>query len=256
MPPLSLNIDRLLRETSLAQVQHFLSLGSTNDCAKQLAAGEPGALPLLVLAEEQTAGRGRGANRWWTGQGSLAFSLLLPMAQWGLCRQQGPLVALAAGVAVAETVAARLPECRVGIHWPNDVFAEGRKLAGILVEMPSERRAVLGIGLNTNNLLQDAPAALQQSATTMRELSGCLYDPTEILVELWTTLETLLGQLSSQPEQVAQRANGLCLQHGQLLTMEQGTRVTTGTCAGIAPDGSLLLETAAGPQRIYSGVVR
>jgi BirA family transcriptional regulator, biotin operon repressor / biotin---[acetyl-CoA-carboxylase] ligase len=256
MSPNTLDIGRLLGETFVAQVQPFLRLESTNDYAKQLAAGNPGALPLLVIAEEQTAGRGRGANRWWTGRGSLAFSLLLDTHDWELKREHGPLIALAAGVAVAETVASRLPQRTVGLHWPNDVYAEGRKLSGILVEKPSEHCVVLGIGLNTNNLLQDAPEAVRNSATTMRELTGSWHNPTEILVQLLCSFEILLGQLQNSPEAIAERANDLCLQHGRVLSLEQGTRLVTGTCAGIASDGSLILETTAGLQRIYSGAPR
>lgn len=256
MPLFPLDIDRLLRETSVAQVQHFASVGSTNDTAKQLAAGEPGVLPLLVVAEEQTAGRGRGANRWWTGPGSLAFSLLLETAALGLRREQSPLVALAAGVAVRETVARRLPQHPVGLHWPNDVYVEGRKVAGILVELPRPSHLVLGIGLNTNNTLADAPESLRDSATTLRDLSGSLFDPTEILVELLQTLDQILGQLPDRPEAIAQQANAWCVQREQPLTVEQGTRLVQGTCTGIADDGSLVLQTDAGVQRIYSGVVR
>jgi hypothetical protein len=133
MPEPPINVDRLLQETFVARVECHQTLGSTNDRARQCAA-EGGPLPLLVLAENQTSGRGRGSNRWWTGPGSLAFSLLLDAADLRIERSRSPLVALAAAVAVAETVAHRLPDRQVGIHWPNDVFADNRKLAGILVE--------------------------------------------------------------------------------------------------------------------------
>ena len=68
---------RILRETSVARVEHRPTLASTNDRAAQCAAQGVKDLPLLVVADQQTAGRGRGSNRWWTGPGGLAFSLLV-----------------------------------------------------------------------------------------------------------------------------------------------------------------------------------
>ncbi len=240
----------------MAQVHHYLTLGSTNDCAKRLAEGDPGELPLLIVSDEQTSGRGRGANRWWTGRGSLAFSLLLDTSPLGANRASLPLVAVAAGVAVVEAIAPLVPNHVVGIHWPNDVYIDDRKLAGILVEVPLDRRCVVGIGLNVNNSLCEAPCELQQSVTTLRELTGVMHAPTEILLGILTGLEGLLGQLAREPETVAAKANSLCLQHGRMLSVQQGNRSITGRCAGIDADGGLVLETADGRQKVFSGTLR
>ena len=75
-----MDINRILRETFVVEVEHHDELGSTNDRAMQRAKQGASRLPLLVIADRQTAGRGRGGNRWWTGPGSLAFSLLLESA--------------------------------------------------------------------------------------------------------------------------------------------------------------------------------
>jgi BirA family biotin operon repressor/biotin-[acetyl-CoA-carboxylase] ligase len=253
-PPF-LDVDRILRHTFVAQVQHYLTLGSTNDCAKTMAQGQPGRLPLLIVAEEQTAGRGRGGNRWWTGRGSLAFSLLLDTSELRTVHAHRPLISLVAGVAIVEAVAPLVPGRAVGIHWPNDVYTDGRKLAGILVELLSARQCVLGIGVNTNNSLRDAPRELRESATTLLELSGTTHDPTEILVRILSALAGLLAQLAHEPEAVAARANGVCLQYGRRLTVRQGHRSITGRCIGIDADGGLLLETSGGPQKVYSGTL-
>ena len=85
--------------------------------------------------------------RWWTGTGGLAFSLLIEARQFGLERSRSPLVALAAAITVVETVRPLLSALTIGIHWPNDVFVDGRKLAGVLVEVPSDRLYVVGIGI-------------------------------------------------------------------------------------------------------------
>ena len=164
------DIDRILRETFVARAEYHPSIGSTNDRAAECAAQSAGELPLLVLADQQTAGRGRGANRWWTGPGALAFSLLLDGRTVAVGGNRSPLVALAAAVAVVDAVAPLLPEHPLGIHWPNDVMVGRRKLAGILIEVLPDGRHVVGIGLNTNNTLADAPAELQSRAVTLRDL--------------------------------------------------------------------------------------
>ncbi len=197
--PLNMDINRILRETFVVEIEHREELGSTNDRALQRAKQGATRLPLLVIADRQTAGRGRGGNRWWTGPGSLAFSLLLESAAvegkedastLALGRQLncrpndfdsrprglncGPdnLVSLAAGMAVAETIKPLLGNKEIGILWPNDVIAAGRKLAGILVEVLTDGRTVIGIGINTNVSMADVPAELLPIATTLLELTG------------------------------------------------------------------------------------
>lgn len=248
--------DRLTRETFAARVEHHHSLPSTNDRAKQCAAENPGPLPLLIVADQQTAGRGRRDNRWWTGTGGLAFSLLIEARQFGLERSRSPMVALAAAVAVVNTVRPLLVPRTVGIHWPNDVFVDGRKLAGVLVEVPSDRLYVVGVGINTNNTLADAPPELRRTAATLLDLTGTRHDHTEVLSTLLRHLHDELRQLKSSCEQVSQRANAICLQRGNPLTIQTGKQTTTGTCAGIGPSGQLLLDTPEGRREFFSGVLR
>jgi len=248
------DVDRVLEETFLAGAEFHDSLASTNDRAAECARIDAVELPLLVVAAQQTAGRGRGSNRWWTGRGSLAISLVLEDRQIaGGGHDRSPLVALAAALAVVDTVAPLVPSETVGLHWPNDVMAAGRKLAGVLVEVLPNRRHVIGIGVNTNNALDDAPPELRHTVATLRELSGKTHDPTALLIELLRQLETVLGRLVSEPEQLGIRANSLCLQHGRTLTLQQGDRRITARCAGIAPDGALLLEMPEGRRPFYSG---
>jgi BirA family biotin operon repressor/biotin-[acetyl-CoA-carboxylase] ligase len=251
-----LDIDRVLAETFVARAEYHAVIGSTNDRAKELAAAGPGALPLVVVADQQTAGRGRGTNRWWTGRGSLAFSLLVDAAALGTDAAVSPLVGLAAAVAMVDSIAPLLPKHRVGIHWPNDVIAAGRKLAGVLVETLADRRHVVGIGLNLNNALPEAPAELRETATSLLELTGREHDRTEVLVRLLQHLEAVFAHLAAEPQQVALRADALCLQHGKLLRIEQGNQFLIGHCAGVGPDGALILETPTGRRRVYSGTLR
>ncbi len=252
-----LDRERLATSGSMARVEVHARLASTQDRAHEVARGlDPGPLPLLIVAEEQTAGRGRGTNRWWTGRGSLAFSLLFDPADWALSRQPLPERSLAVGVAIVDTVRPLLGDRAVGLHWPNDVFVGGKKIAGILIDVLPDGRHVVGIGLNVNNALADAPDEVRQRATSLCELAGRPLDRTSLLLELLGNLEAAVRASAASPETFGRRFGQLCLQRGRELTIEVGGQRTTGRCAGIAPDGALLLETAAGWQRFYSGVLR
>jgi BirA family transcriptional regulator, biotin operon repressor / biotin---[acetyl-CoA-carboxylase] ligase len=256
-----IDLDRLVRETFLAGAEYHEEIGSTNDRAAEWAAVPAARLPILIVAARQTAGRGRGANRWWTGSGSLAMSLLLePLRRGGPSagasgRGRSPLAALAAGLAVAEAVAPRLPGRRVGIRWPNDVYVGRGKLAGVLVEVLSTGRTVVGIGLNTNNTAGEAPAELRDRVATMRDLAGRPFDHADLLADLLGQMERNFALLAADPGRLGRRADDLCLQRGEALAVRSGSRLLRGRCLGIAPDGALLIETPGGNQAIYSGAV-
>jgi BirA family biotin operon repressor/biotin-[acetyl-CoA-carboxylase] ligase len=252
----SIDEDRIVAETFVAAVAHFAELGSTNDWAKEHAATADALLPLLVVADQQTAGRGRGANRWWSGPGSLTFSVVIPAGYLPASHWAAALVSLATAVAVVESLAPLAAPHRVGLHWPNDIFAADRKLGGILIESVANRRHVLGIGLNINNPLDAAPPEIRHTAGTLNEITAQTCDPVAILIAILQALDGQLARLRAAPEQVAAQADRLCLQHGQILTIQLAGRSITGRCLGIAPDGCLMLQTAEGPQHFASGVLR
>jgi BirA family biotin operon repressor/biotin-[acetyl-CoA-carboxylase] ligase len=148
--------------------RHFRRIDSTNELAKELAvAGAPGGL--VVTADEQTAGRGRRGNEWFAPPGSclLYSALLRPFAPDGTT-----LLPLAVPVAVCEAAESIAPvRCRV--KWPNDVWIDERKAAGVLVEArPDEGWAVIGIGLNVAIPQEDFPAELRETATSLLPTEG------------------------------------------------------------------------------------
>lgn len=254
--------DQLVREQLAASglvagVEYYATLSSTQDRA-HLLARDPGttALPLLIVAEQQTAGRGRGTNLWWTGRGSLAFSLLFDPADWSLSPAALPERSLAVGIAIAETVQPLVPDQRVGLHWPNDVYAAGKKLAGVLIDVLPGGRHVVGIGLNVNNRLDGAPDDVRARATSLCELASRTFDRTALLLKLLANLEAAVRASATAPEEFGRRFQQHCLQLGQELTLEVGPERTTGRCLGIAPDGALQLDTPGGCRKFYSGVLR
>ena len=137
-----LDAQRLVDAGVVARVEYYETLPSTHDRAHEVARVEDcGPLPLLVVAEQQTAGRGRGANRWWTGRGSLAFSLLFDPADWVVSRQPLPERSLAIGVAIVDTVAPLLAGHASACTGPTTFTSAQRKLAGILIDVLPARSA-------------------------------------------------------------------------------------------------------------------
>jgi BirA family transcriptional regulator, biotin operon repressor / biotin---[acetyl-CoA-carboxylase] ligase len=143
--------------------RHHRRTDSTNERAKALAAsGAPGGL--VVTADEQTAGRGRRGRTWFAPPGScLLYSALMRPFD----AHAAPLLPLAVPVAVCEAAESVAP-VRCQVKWPNDVWIDERKVAGILVEArPDEGWAVIGVGLNVAIPQDDFPADLRETATSL-----------------------------------------------------------------------------------------
>lgn len=265
---------RLLADTFVRRVEVHEELGSTSDRALELAADDSVETPLLVLAERQTGGRGRGTNRWWSGPGGLTFSLVLATEGWELTAERRPMIALTAGLAVCETVrkllrsetgvivppwaaGGPLHETDIRLKWPNDVLLGTRKLCGILVESRGAQspRVVVGIGLNVNNSLDAAPPDVQARAVALCDAHGDHYDRCEVLVSILRRLERRLDLLRDSRDELASCWHEFCALTGRIVEIETAGRRVVGRCAGIAPDGALLIQTESGSERIVSGVV-
>lgn len=239
---------------------YFHDIGSTNDFAATLA--EHGAPEgATVIASSQTAGRGRLGRDWFSPPGAGLYVSVV-------CRDGAavPFLTLAGGVAVADgiRIATGLP---VQIKWPNDVIVGGghgtnrrRKLAGILAEGSSTgtgvQHVVLGFGVNLRSAAY--PADLEDRATSIETELGRAPDPALVLVEILVALDEKLDDVtngSTQPlvdrwRALSPSANGAAVE------WDTPSGLVTGTSAGIADDGALLVQTSTGVERIISGEVR
>lgn len=250
-----LDLPRLERDTFLRRAEWHDVLASTNDRALQLAGGRELDTPWLVAAGEQTAGRGRGKNRWWSGPGALTFSLLLDPGRHGLRPDLWPRVSLTAGIAVCLAVEQSLPEASIGLKWPNDVWLDRKKVCGILVETTPGKQLILGIGLNVNNSIAAAPPDVRDRAISICDAAGGAVDPTDLLVDLLQRLEFHLQQLAVEHDDLPRLWQSRCVLTGRHVDIDQNDRRHSGLCRGIDADGALLLDSPTGPLRLHAGVV-
>ncbi|MCC6848488.1 MAG: biotin--[acetyl-CoA-carboxylase] ligase [Deltaproteobacteria bacterium] len=237
----------------------FETIDSTNLRAATLAR-EDAPEGTLVLAERQTAGRGRLGRSWVSpARVNLYASFVLRPR---LAPADGPQLALAAAVAVARALRTLpgLAPGRVAIKWPNDCLLDGRKVAGILTEMDAEvdriRSVVLGIGVNLNASAGAFPAELRDTATSVLLATGARVDRPRFAAALCGTLEAIydrvvregFGALAPEWESYS------CLT-GRVVTVECAGRRRTGTVRGIDAGGRLVLEGSEGEARIMAGDV-
>lgn len=212
---------------------HHRRTDSTNERAKELAAaGAPHGT--LVTADEQSAGRGRQGRAWTAPAGSaVLMSLVL--------RELDELLPITAAVAICEALPAE-----AAIKWPNDVWIDRRKLAGILVEgRPQEGWAVLGVGLNVTT--ESFPPELAETATSLK-LAGVETTPGQVLEELLPSLDAWLG---APPDAVLPAWRERDALKGERVRWTGGE----GVAAGIDDSGSLLVDTRDGRVALDAGEV-
>lgn len=243
------------------EVEGHRQLGSTNTRAAAWAAeGAPEGS--LVLAEEQTRGRGRMGRTWHAHPGqNLTFSLVLRPA---LPPDRFGLITLAAGVAVCQALDPLLAPLRPAIKWPNDVLLGNAKCCGMLLESSFDgsgvdKRAavVLGIGLNVNQAA--FPAMLRSVSTSLLLETGRITPRAPLLAGLLAMLEARYDQLAAPAGcEAVRRAYERRLAHlGRPVKLrEAGTpHLVEGTVEGVTPAGALRLRTAPGLRIFHAGEV-
>ena len=247
---------RLQTERMGRQIRYFSRIDSTNQYAKRIA--EEGAPDgILIIADEQTAGKGRSGRTWVTPPAeAIAFTLLLRPK---LSPDRISMVTLVMGLAVTNAVNS-LYGVSAGIKWPNDVVIKGRKLCGILTEMSAEVRQVnyivIGVGINAN--LTSFPEEIREIATSLKLELGRDINRAELIARVMAEFERLYAEFEAQGDlgAVMQEYNELCLNAGSKVRVLDPNGEYTGTSRGINSMGELLVETEDGKmQEVYAGEV-
>jgi BirA family biotin operon repressor/biotin-[acetyl-CoA-carboxylase] ligase len=240
------------------RIYHFFKVDSTNTVAMHLGEnGEPHGA--IVLAEEQSAGRGR-AGRRWISEKSLGISCSI-LLRPPIPPAHAPLLTLVAGLAARDAAAEDL-DTAPDIRWPNDLLVRGRKFSGILTEMRAEpdrvHYAVVGIGMNVNQTKM--PAEISDIATSLRIESGKTHARLELLVRLLRHFDRYYNQF------LAEGSTPIIRRFSQVSSYFQGKRVRittntetyTGSTAGLEPSGVLRVarDDGRGVELVLSGDVQ
>ncbi|MEI7947320.1 MAG: biotin--[acetyl-CoA-carboxylase] ligase [bacterium] len=211
---------------------------------------------LLIIADSQTAGRGRMTRTWFSPAGdNLYFSLLL-RPDVGLAVV--PSLPLVVGLAVAEAIVACAPALLPKIKWPNDILVNGKKICGILCELQTKKDnvdyVVVGVGINVNLTADQMPVELKERATSILIENGESLKREQLLAAILNRLEPIYDNWRAFGfKPLVQNINALDALRGVSIRMDLSGAPIEGIASGIQDDGSLLLQTAKGPIPIYSG---
>lgn len=250
--------ERILRGTSVRHVEYHPVLESTNATACELLTALVENGPALVLTASQTAGRGRKGNSWWSSTGALTFSLVLDPDSLGLSPERRLLVSLAAGLAVRDAVAALLPTRSVMVKWPNDVYVAQQKVCGILAELHSQNGQlglIIGIGINVNNSLRDAPPEVAARAASLFDLAHQSFDLTALLIDVLQNLDRRIHQIASQPIGFLAEVNRHHMLSNRQVSLRCADTSVSGTCLGVDESGQLVLRVQDVVRRFAGGAV-
>lgn len=274
------------RAWGIATHTHYEEVGSTQTAAHALGAELADTdLPLLVTCASQTAGRGRGNRSWLQQVGGLAFTVVLPL-QNDAIRAQPPgdwprWWALWTGLCLQATAAELVPSGNCRLKWPNDLWIDGRKNAGILLETLRGRPQVLavGVGVNVNHRILAVPAGQSAAPISWIQLSGDAFDLPQVLghfLQRWlpvpgrqlpdlaeccgrfARVDALSGErltVVSTTAFVARKDDPLTLEpitpHADSATLSGAAASYTGSYSGIGRDGCLRLREQDGRELVF-----
>ncbi len=231
---------------------------STNAQARQVA--EAGAADgTVIIADRQSAGRGRLGRRWESPSGVNLYCSILLRPQIPV--QQAPQLTFLSAVAVAETLS-ELYQLPARVKWPNDVLVGGAKIAGLLNEMNAETEqihfVILGIGVNLNMTAEQFPAEILYPATSVLLETGQACDRVAFIRALLTRLDSYYSEFITDGfVPVRRRWERLCELLNTRVQVDQNPGVLQGTVVGLDQDGALRLQLDNGNiERVLAGDVR
>jgi BirA family biotin operon repressor/biotin-[acetyl-CoA-carboxylase] ligase len=237
------------------KILRYKSLPSTNNEAARLAA-LGAAEGLAVVADEQTAGRGRLQRSWVSPMGAGLYCSVLLRPKFSVDRW--PLITFVAALSVSDAL---IEGCnlKTDIKWPNDLLAGERKICGILAEVieTNEGRAVI-LGMGVNVTREAFPEELAAIAISVEEAIGREVERVTILQFLLKALVRwypLLEEIDGAQKVIAEWTSRSSYAEGKFVNVMNGDDTLTGVTRGLAPDGALRMETATGVVEVRAGDV-
>ena len=237
---------------------HFYSVDSTNAFASRLLAhGRKVPEGTVIIAEAQTAGRGRLGRGWHSEReaGLYVSMVLFPKVPPSLA----PLFTLGTAVGMHNAVE-RYTGLDIDIKWPNDLLIGGRKFCGILSEIRAEvdllQNMIIGVGLNANH--ESLPPDIADRATSLRIASGRIQSRIEILLEFFEEFENIYLDFERKGPRsiIDQWSRNSSFANGRRIEIHDGVRKIAGLTRGLNPLGALRIEQKGGHvEEVYSGDV-
>lgn len=236
-------------------VMYYPLIESTNDLAKMLVPGQPEE-GTVIVAESQTAGRGRLGRSWSSadGQGIWMSLILRPRLPLAELPKLTMMAAVAVRAAIADTT--DLPAL---IKWPNDLLVNGKKVCGILAELSGEADSmaylILGIGINVNQEREDFPEELRESAGSLRMERGSGIDRMALMISVLQRLEEAYNRVGSEGfAGMLEDCRRFSATIGSTVTVRNGKQTLTGLAETIGEDGGLQLTLDSGETvSVYAG---
>jgi BirA family transcriptional regulator, biotin operon repressor / biotin---[acetyl-CoA-carboxylase] ligase len=251
LPTAVYDLRRLKSAVKPFRVCYFTRLRSTSDHAARMRREKRLFAPALVLTSHQMAGRGRGANTWFSSSGCITVTFVLAVDPTAEAHQ----LPLSAGIAVRDAVAELTGNPAIQLKWPNDILFEGKKLAGLLCER-IDNADLIGIGMNVNLSSNRVPKSLRDRATSLSQIRGAEIDIT-------TALATIAGHLHRTVSRRAEKPFAETLREydrhhalfGKRVVVRGEDETISGTCEGLDSMGRLLLRDQSTLHHVIAGHV-
>ncbi len=250
-------IEQLIFDKTISSARYFAEVASTNTAAiEAIRQGKitDNDLPRLYLADQQTAGRGRHGRTWISDNHSLTFSLL--MRRTVDRETTASLWPIAVGVGIARAIEFCYAPIRSQLKWPNDVYLDGGKVAGILLEAThgTPDTIVIGIGVNVNN----SPGSQDLDGKVAKSIAAVTGRPSqryELLSPLVQQITAATDQLADAPQEIIADFRSRCILNEKQVVFQTGIATQSAICRGINEQGELILETDTGTRTWRSGEV-
>lgn len=249
--------EKIKNNKYINKVCYLEQTGSTNDLAKEKAENE-NAGGVIYIVETQTSGKGRFKRKWFskTNTGIWATALLRPDMEVRLATGYSILCAISIARAINKNTGTNAK-----IKWPNDVIIEGKKVCGILAEMSSKNNKIdwiaIGFGINVNISKNDFDPEILEKATSLSIEKGQYISRLTLLDSVITEFEELITKYEREKSLsfALKEYEALSAVYNKKVELIEGDLSKFGVVKGFAEDGSLLLETENGIEKIGYGEV-
>ena len=255
-------IDCVRNQGWIRHCDWFAEIDSTSNFARRFCDTPQPLLPAVFVADQQTHGRGRSANRWWSPSGCLMMTLAITQDDLPSEIGEQKLLSLVSGVAVCEAVEKLAPSLSIQLKWPNDLYVADRKLGGILIESLPQSSAsgqtlwLVGIGLNVDVDWRNAPLDLQTKAICISSTGAGQFQSEQMFLEIITSVRDWLRAWSKGNADWFAPYNQRSLLTDRLVRVRLAAESQfVGRCEGIDRQGRLLCRSELEVRALSNGEI-